>query len=304
MSHNTVVAVESRIRRSAFGPRVAAVAYWIWHKAWDLYFIIRAIFKGHLATISVADLEFRYDMRDRAVARILYIFRDYESEEVVLLANKLAEGMTFIDIGANSGYFTIIASNLVGPSGKVIAFEPSPENIRLLSNNVKANVLTNVEVVDYAICESSKGLVLHLSSINPGDHRTYESADNHLTNAGRSRMKIQVKGISLDEYLVSNESRIDAIKMDIQGAEYDALQGMHDTIMNNESILLMTEYWPHGLKLAGCSPRRFLDVLTYHGFRLFTATGQGQPLETNPPELEKGLSGDQHVTIFCSRKAL
>ena len=301
LSIRTVVAAEARIRKSAIGPFIASLAYWIWHKSWDTYFAMRAFSKGHFARVQIAGMDFQYDMRDRAVARIVYIFREYETREVEVLAQYLVEGMNFIDIGANSGFFTIIASKLVGASGKVLAFEPSQDNMRMLRNNVEANSLQNIEAVRYAVSEASGPVTLHLSKINPGDHRTYQSDDARILNAGSPRETIHVAGISLDDYLSSAPFDVNVIKMDIKGAEHHALMGMRETITKRQNILLMTEYWPHGLQAAGSSPRGFLDDLYRSGFRFFVAGDHGQLAQVYRDDLESNLSEDEHTTIFCSR---
>lgn len=304
LSIKTVVAAEARIRKSVIGPPIALLAYSIWHKTWDIFFAIRSIFRGHEAELQIAGIDFQYDMRDRAVARIVYIFGAYETREVEFLVDRVVEGMTFIDIGANSGFFTIVASKLVGQSGKVISFEPSPENMRRLKSNIEANNLQNVQANESAISQESGPVTLHLSRINPGDHRTYESDDARILNAGSKRRILEAHGISLDDYLAEISLDIDVIKMDIQGAEHHALKGMRDTIMKHRNVLLMTEYWPHGLRSAGSSPREFLGDLVGHGFRLFVARDHGRAAEVYPDDLELELTEDRHVTIFCKRAAL
>jgi len=301
LSIKSVVAAEARIRKSAIGPLVASVAYWIWHKGWDLFFSIRAMRKGNFANVRIGGLDFQYDMRDRAVGRIVYIFREYETREVEVLAQNLIEGMNFIDIGANSGFFTIIASKLVGSSGKVLAFEPSQDNMRILRSNIEANDLQNVEAIESAVCEAERQVTLHLSKINPGDHRTYQSDDARILNAGSPRETIQVAGTSLDEFLSCTRIDADVIKMDIQGAEHHALMGMRDTITNRENILLMTEYWPRGLRAAGSSPSGFLADLHRSGFHFFVAGDYGQLTEVYLDDIESNLTEDEHATIFCSR---
>jgi FkbM family methyltransferase len=169
----------------------------------------------------------------------------------------LHKGDVFVDIGANIGYFTLLASDAVGDTGKVFAFEPDPRNLRLLRKNVEANQCGNVWVEEKAITQAYKPLTLYLSHINFGDHRIYASHDDTLYNHGLQRSQVQVEGITLDGYLPAG-SRVNFVKMDIHCAEYFALQGMKRVLRENHDVLCVMEFWPHGLLEAGASPSALL----------------------------------------------
>lgn len=86
------------------------------------------------------------DLRDKGFARPLYEHGVHEPRETDFLAKALQPGMTFIDIGAHVGYYTLLGAAAVGKEGKVIAFEPEPYNLEILTKNVALNELTNVVV--------------------------------------------------------------------------------------------------------------------------------------------------------------
>jgi FkbM family methyltransferase len=280
------------------------MAYWVWHKWWDLYFSVRARIKGNAARVAIGNHGFLYDLRDRSVGRILYLFHQYERNELAFVTAQLRPGMTFVDIGANTGCYTLLSSRLVGAKGTVLAFEAAPENARILRANVAANGLQNVRIVEKAISDRQMQLLVHLSRINPGDHRTYDGRDDRSYNVGRRRRTVPVEGISLDAYLEDNPMRVDLIKMDIQGMEHLALRGMMNTLAANEAVILMTEYWPHGLEAAGSSPREYIEDLIAQRFRLYFLGDNGRPSGLNSPELGPTLSGDRHTTLVCSRRDL
>ena len=299
-----VVAAEAKVRHSRLGPWIAAVAYRIWHQIWDSFFEIRSGFVGYAARVNIVGHPFLFDMRDRSVARILYLFREYESNELMLLARQLREGMSFMDIGANSGVYTLIAAELVGMTGKVFAFEPCPTNMSILETNLALNGLTNVIAQQRAITDRVGQVELYLSNINPGDHRIQNGRDDDIYNAGRRRTKIIVDATSVDEYLRSTGLRIDVVKMDIQGAEAIALHGMRETLADNEDILLITEFWPYGLERFGSSPSQFIRDIEGSGFTLYEATGDGTPSVIRASELESKGADDRHLTLFCSKHRL
>src|SRR5581483_7047395 len=102
----------------------------------------------------------------------------------------------------------------------------------------------------------------------PGDHRLYNSSDG--------REAVVVETVRLDDFFHGKEAAIDLIKMDIQGAEMAALEGMADTLRRVARLTLITEFWPDGLKNSGFSPEEFLRTLTRHEFRLYVLdVGQG-----------------------------
>lgn len=139
-----------------------------------------------------------------------------------------------LDIGAHIDYYALIAAKLVGKKGRVYAFEPDPFNFSLLKKNVKKNKYSNVVLVDAAVSDKQGKIKLFLSAENKGDHRVYDSSDNrkfHIVNA-----------INLDNYFKKYTGRIDVIKMDIQGGEEKALEGMKGVIQKNPTVTLITEF--------------------------------------------------------------
>lgn len=291
-------------RGSRLGPMLARVAYWLWNSWWDAYFAVRAALCGSVAAFEVQGKQMLMDTRDRTVTRVLYVFGAYEPIETMLLAHLLEPGFTFIDIGANTGYYTLLAAQTVGEHGKVIAFEPDPVNAEILRTNVRHNDLSNVVVEQTALSGEEGELRLYLSSINAGDHRIYDGRDDDFYNLGRDRSHIPVHAVTLDKYLGGKGGAVDFIKMDVQGAEYDVLRGMAGTLASNESIMLMAEYWPHGLERCAGEPSEFLSVLHQMGFRVFRARPEGQAEEVEMREVSSFVTGLESLTLFFSRSYL
>ena len=152
----------------------------------------------------------------------LTINRSYEPEVTAFLKENVAAGQTAIDLGANIGYFTLLLAQLVGEDGQVVAFEPDPQNCRLLEKNVRANGYTNVTVRREAVADYSGRAPLFLSDVNPGDHG--------LTDADGRRDTVDIDVVTLDSALAHLRGRIHWIKMDIQGAELAALRGMRSLL--------------------------------------------------------------------------
>lgn len=183
----------------------------------------------------------------------------FESSETQVIVQCLREGDTFFDVGANIGYFSVIAAACVGPLGKVFAFEPEPVNFSLLKKNVAANDLPNVRALCRAVSDGWGTGRLFLSDTNRGDHRLYDP--------GEQRRETPVQCITLDSFVAASDSRVDFVKIDVQGCETKVLQGMKNTLLEHAATLKMTlEFWPFGLAANGSSAAELLSLLPEERF--------------------------------------
>jgi FkbM family methyltransferase len=292
------------VRRSRLGPSIARLAYWLWDRAWDVALAFRGAFRGYGATFDVQGMKICMDLRDRCVARLLFGFGEYEPADTGVLLNLLRPGMAFIDVGANSGYYTILAARAVGEDGCVVAFEPCPLNAELLRRNVMLNGLRNVWIQEKAVASRYGMRRLHLSMINSGDHRLHDAEDHAFYNAGRARTSIPVDATTLDIALLEHGGRADVIKMDIQGAEGEALHGMKRTLARNRDVVVMTEYWPYGLRKSGMHPIHFLRGFDALGFLIYGRQANGGIEIRSPETLHAQVTGMDSVTLFLSRNPL
>jgi len=190
----------------------------------------------------------------------LSVYGVYEVDETKLFNNIIKEYDVVVDIGANIGYYTLLAAKKVGPSGRVIAFEPDPVNYLLLKKNIIANKYNNVVLVNKAVSDESCVLPLFLSSVNNGDHRLYDD--------GGHRDFVNVDSISLDEYFKDNY-KVDFIKIDAQGAEGRILKGMKNVINCNKRLKILTEFWPDRLRACGVDPKEYIFSIQKYGFEAF-----------------------------------
>lgn len=223
--------------------------------------------------------------------------RIYEPQETRFFQKHLKDGQVVLDIGANIGYYTLIFSSKVGPSGRVISFEPEPENFQILSRNVSVNGCKNVELVSKAVSDTAGKISLYLNTDNRGDHRIFDSSD------GRS--SVTVEAVRLDDFFVGFKEPIALVKMDIQGAELRALVGMTSLISRSPGVTLVTEFWPEALAACGSKPLHYLETLTGMGFRFFNFDEIGEslvPLRT--ADLAKMITIDPHVStnLICTRR--
>ena len=185
-------------------------------------------------------------------------FGVYEPETTLLIERTLNPGDVFLDIGANIGWYTLLAARLVGETGKVFAFEPEPANFALLQRNVALNGYHNVELVQKAVSDRNQTMTLYLCASDKGSHALYESSHD-----GQS---VEVEALRLDDYFSAYAGRIDLIKMDIEGSEGHAVKGMTALLANNPAVKIITEFSPHALAQCGTPAQDFLGQLAGLGF--------------------------------------
>ena len=133
----------------------------------------------------------------------------------------IQKGDTVIDAGANNGVFTIIASTLVGPEGKVISIEPDPENVNALKKNVELNELKNVEIIERGLYKESGRKIKFVQ--NGAMSRT-------VTDKNANPDYIEVETVTLDDIVNQRAIRRSILKMDIEGAEKFALLSAESTM--------------------------------------------------------------------------
>ena len=154
------------------------------------------------------------DVSRSSAQRLLYLEGARYVSEMRLLRDLVAPGATVVDVGANIGYYALLFAQLAGARGRVIAFEPEPDNLVELRLNVEANGLANAEVRPQAV-GSAAGVVAFARGINGG------------VQAAGAADTVEVPMVALDEAL---QGRVDAIKIDVEGYEGEVLAGARGII--------------------------------------------------------------------------
>lgn len=190
-----------------------------------------------------------------------------ESHESQIFENQLKKDQTVLDLGANIGYYSLLARSKVGPNGKIFSFEPSEENVSLIKKSIAENRFTNIIVVEAAVSDNDGYSELFLSPFYKSEHSLFEynySSGEHKGN------KKKIKLVSIDSFLEkTGDLRVDIIKMDVEGSEKKSLDGMKKTIEFNKRLTLITEFWPQGFVNAGIESKEFLEILISSGFNLY-----------------------------------
>ena len=187
-----------------------------------------------------------------------YLLGLYERDLRKLLPSIVDEGFNVVDLGANIGLYTIAMSRLVGSSGRVFAFEPDELPFSYLQRNISANRCDNVTAVRAAVT-NQPGLA---SFIRNSVERGFVVSGKQQTNA------ITVPAVSLDSYFRARDwPNVDFVKLDIEGAEGDALSGMTELSQRNLSLKLVIEFNYQAIHRSGSTEDKLLDLLKNLGFK-------------------------------------
>jgi FkbM family methyltransferase len=227
-------------------------------------------------------------------SRSIFVTGRYEPNEFCLLSKILKPGMTFVDVGANMGLYTLFAARRVGVSGCVLAIEPSSREMETLKGNVEINALNNVRVRQVALSDRASEVELLVARAQNSGHNTLGAFGYNTPLDHREKTRTQ----SLDEIVQEERlSKIDVIKMDIEGAELSALRGAVNTLRRDHPLLLL-ELADRLLQHQNASSAEVLSLLSQHGYRTFgfdSGTGLPSPLARQhyfDSENILGIAGD------------
>jgi FkbM family methyltransferase len=167
-----------------------------------------------------------------------FLFMTNHENEIMEYFNP-NEGDTVVDVGAHIGLYSLIAAKRVGPSGKVIAIEPDPENFKILKKNILLNQLSNVEALECAVYSTRGKLRLFLPELEQG--RTIFNTVMQ-DRARTSTNFLEVEANTLDNIMDENNiQRVNYLKIDVEGAELEVLKGAVNTLSSNKDLTLLIE---------------------------------------------------------------
>lgn len=222
--------------------------------------------------------------------------RVYELETTKLFCNLIKKGMIVVDIGAHIGYYTLIAAKLVGPKGKVYAFECEPTTFKHLLKNVQINGFKNVVLVNKAVCDKSGLVNFHLSLRDSGGSSLFQT---YLTG----KETILVQSITLDEFFAEKNETINVLKIDVEGAELMVLKGAQKLLTEGRIKSIIFEFNP--VIVSRNVLAQLWSKLLLHGFKIYEITSWGIKETTflNALEISR-KSKSKHVNLLASREII
>lgn len=194
--------------------------------------------------------------------------------ELQLFTDALAPEMVVVDCGAHIGLYSVLAGRGVGPRGRVFAVEPDAPNAKALRANVVANRLGDrVEVVE-AAASNRAGTERLYPNLSPHWGSSMRALGSLLPHPEIDQGSVEVRTVRLDDVLAGR--RVDVAKVDVEGAEALALEGMRETVARSEGAVVFIECHPAALERAGTSPARWLDQLRDAGTLELIDEAQGR----------------------------
>jgi FkbM family methyltransferase len=214
------------------------------------------------------------------LGRYVYFFGVWEPNLTTWIARQLHEGDTFVDVGANIGYYTLLASRIVGPTGNVIAIEASPRIHSSLKRNIALNDAVNVRDINIAVTDAEGEVDLYDGPIGNSGHTSVVEQDG-------LRRGVTVQSKPLPAILTEKElcsSRL--FKIDVEGAEWLVVDGLRDALSRTKwDAEFVIELSPERLATLG---RKAADVLTmfreagFHAYSIVNEYSSSWDLERPP----------------------
>lgn len=214
-------------------------------------------------------LTFEYPLKS-VIGQGLFL-NSFEKSEIEFVRKSLKEGDVFFDIGANGGFYTIIAAKQVGSTGHVFAFEPGLRELSLLHRNIEINNLSNVTIIKQAVTNRKGTTKFGVSR---------DGAMNSLSKTNHPEQQIEewqtVKTISIDEFMQEfNIPKINFIKIDVEGAEKLVLEGAKKLLSANRNITILFEASDLTSSSFGYSVKDFLQDIVVSGLSVYHLDKEG-----------------------------
>jgi FkbM family methyltransferase len=168
-----------------------------------------------------------------SAAMVQRAMHSYEPAKHALIRRRLRPGMTFVDVGANKGDFTLLAARLVGNSGRVISIEPEPDNRSVLQRSIALNGYSNITVMPLALSDRDGTANLQIGSTS-GSHTLSPEFD------GLRSLSVPTR--TLDAVVAEQRlASVDMLKIDVQGLELPVLRGAAETLRANPQIIVLLD---------------------------------------------------------------
>jgi FkbM family methyltransferase len=229
---------------------------------------------------------------DEVITSNLVRWGIWEAPETHFLRAALKAGGTFVDVGANIGYFSVLAAHSTGIHGTVIAIEPEPRNAAVLRANLERIQCSNAIVLEIAAYSQPGWMSLALNESNRGDHYLVAPNDDDML----------VRCERLDDVL---QGPVDLVKIDTQGFDHDVLAGLTRTIGANPELIVLTELSLRSLDSRSLDARPVLAGYAELGFSLSLLDGWGRPRASTIDGVLGFCAGaglDEVTLVLCQRR--
>jgi len=222
------------------------------------------------------DISFDLDVHE-CVQKAIFCFHYFEPEDVAVFRKFIRPNMTVLDVGANIGQYSLLASKLMGETGTIFAFAPSLDVQPRLYKNSALNHFKNIEVVPCAIAATSGSMKFYPA--NEAGNQGVGSlmpAQEYRSDI-RSDEGVDVDVVSLDDFCEARGiDTVDVLKIDVEGFDLEVLKGAVRLMKRNPDLVIMSEVEPINLEQLGTTAKGFYDFMESQGFHAWYAEKGGE----------------------------
>jgi FkbM family methyltransferase len=188
------------------------------------------------------------------------------------LKQRTVPGCIILDVGAQFGLYSMLASRHIGADGRVFAFEPSPETVAVLRRHLTNNgMIDRVEIVQAAVGREEGEVTFYMAGTHPSNTLAPTTVDPvKLT-------PVTVKAVTVDGFCRQRQLKPTILKIDVEGWELQVLRGATEVIQN-PTLTICVEMHPYAWESAGYTAADFTAFVASHGFEIVPITGQASPL--------------------------
>lgn len=224
------------------------------------------------------------------VDEVIFNTGEWEPEISTLIKKYLPKGGRFIDIGANIGFHSLFGASVVGQEGRVLAFEPLPRLQKQMQKSISEDKFTQIQIEPFAL-----GTVEGMASLSLVEENIGASSLQNVIGDRAVGNVVEVPVKTLNAY-VSKLDRVDLIKIDIEGSEYEALKGGEEVLRAYKPVIIL-EFSPHVYEkdYAGKSLALY-EYLVGLGYTITDIENRVQDIEGN---LKAGDLVELHTNLLC-----
>jgi FkbM family methyltransferase len=239
------------------------------------------------------------DTRDISLAPHILMKGYWELWITQFFLETISEGMCILEIGANIGYYTLLAARRTGFSGKVFAFEADPDNFEILHRNIEVNgFIDKAKIINKAVVDRTGEVSFSKLKIHHGSNSLINFETTFLERYRDMASIVTVPAITIDDFFGGEIPRIDLIKLDAEGSEPCILRGMAKTIQQNQKLKIITEFAPELIRQLGEKPDAFLKSIEDLGFNIQVIT----PMNEVVSKTKEEIVSLQYCELFLERQ--
>lgn len=218
-----------------------------------------------------------------------------ESDVSYYLLKYLNKGETFIDIGAHFGFYSLLASDIVGQEGRVLSFEPTTSTFNQLSKNITNSNNDNIKIYNLAAFNLKTEMEFNDYGI------IHSSFNSFFANRGEKNLecrKVKVRAVIVDDFLEENlpGGRINLVKIDAESSEFQVLTGLQNTIQKYHPVIILEvgDFSIRGSK----NSRELIELIESYGYHSFELDKTSFQIV---PYIKKNIEGYNNI-LFISHK--